>query len=60
VRDRHQPAAHVAVGAQLRVGTQGGDERLLPAVVGIDRSHHAAQHLQHGAAVVGHDALERT
>ena len=44
---------------ELRVGAQGGEERLLEAVVGVDAADRSAQHAEHFAAVAVEQDLER-
>ena len=59
VGDRHQPAPDVAVRPQVGVGPQGGQERLRPGVVGVDRAEQGAADPHHHRAVLGHDRFER-
>ena len=51
-------AAHVAARPQVRVGLQGGEERLGPGVVGVDGPEQGPAHPQHHGPVLGHDLLE--
>ena len=57
--DRDQPAAQVAVVLQLRVGTQGGEEGLLEAVLGVGAADSPPQHRHHIGGVLVDQSLER-
>ena len=50
VGDRHQPAPHVASRPQLGIGPQGGQKRLRPGVVGLDRPEQGAADPHHHLA----------
>ena len=47
----HQPRLDVGVGRQRRIGAEGGEERLGPRVVCVDRADDGSAHSQHGRAV---------
>jgi hypothetical protein len=57
--DLQQPTAQVGVAAQVRVGTQCGDARLLEAVVGIDRADGGDEEAVHDSAMAVEQDLER-
>ena len=52
-------ASTLASAGQVRVGPQGGQERLRPGVVGVGRPEDGPADPQHGRAVHRDDRLER-
>ena len=57
--DRQHPGLQVRAGAQPRVCLQCGDERLLEAVLGLDRAHRGNQKAPDVLAMAVEEALER-
>jgi hypothetical protein len=59
VRDRDEPGLDIGVGGQVSVGVQGGQKRLRPGVLGVDRTDDGSADSQHRRAVLGHYLFER-
>ena len=57
--DPEQPSAQVPVVPQARIGPQGGQHRLLPAVVGVDRPNTSGQVAVDVGTVLVEEHLER-
>ena len=58
VRDREHPRAQVGVSAQARVGAQCGDERLLEAVLRLERADGRDEIAPDDLAVLVEERLE--
>lgn len=57
--DRDQPRLDVGPLVQVGVGTQRGQERLGPGVLGVVGAEQRGAHAQHGGPVASHHLLER-
>ena len=53
-----QPRLDVGVRRELRVGLQGGQERLGPGIVGVDGFQHGPADAKDSRAVLGYQLLE--
>jgi hypothetical protein len=58
VGDRHQPPPQVVAVLEPRVRAQGGEERLLKAVVGVEAADGAPEDAQHLTAMAVEENLE--
>ena len=58
VRDRQHPGAQIGVRAQLRIGAQRREERLLKRVIGVVAPERGDEEAQHVVALRVEEALE--